>query len=144
MTKRCWILAMCLFASVALFAGCGHDAGEVHEKAAAALHDTESDTEAEADAAVEVTPELEAILASADGVDGEQDHVVANCPGCGLAMEGSADHAVHVGDYALHFCSDSCSDNFTGDLESSLVALNLPARDEAPQPIAEPEAEPEQ
>jgi hypothetical protein len=44
-------------------------------------------------------------------------------------MEGEADHAFEVGDYALHFCSDSCQGDFSEDLKASLVALVVPGVD---------------
>ncbi len=73
-----------------------------------------------------------AALAVADRADGDEDQVVGNCAGCGLAMEGSDEHALHVGDYAMHFCSDSCRGKFSEDVEASLVALSSLSEEEAP------------
>lgn len=48
------------------------------------------------------------VMKKADLADGTEDHVVSQCGSCALGMEGSADHAVTVGDYEMHFCSASC------------------------------------
>jgi len=72
---------------------------------------------------VEVSPEAAAVLARADLADGVEDHVVSKCPGCSLAMDGSAEHVAQVGEYELHFCSDRCSNNFQRDTEASILAL---------------------
>lgn len=112
MSKQIKSWSAVLIAAVLVLAGCGGESVSYDEPAEAA--------------SFELTPELEAKLASADRVDGEEDHVVAQCPGCGLAMEGEADHAIDVGDYALHFCSDTCQDNFSEDVKGSLVALVVP------------------
>lgn len=69
-----------------------------------------------------------AVLARADAADGAVDHVVAKCPGCGLGMEGDAQHAAHVGEYDLHFCSAPCRDRFTEDTTASLLAMEIPER----------------
>ncbi len=42
-------------------------------------------------------------------------------------MEGSAEHAVAVGEYELHFCSAECKTHFTRDTDSSLLAMEIPA-----------------
>ncbi len=70
--------------------------------------------------------ELKMKLASADAVDGTTDHVVERCSGCRLAMNGKADHTIHVGDYTLHMCSKSCKAAFGKDLEANIVALEIP------------------
>jgi hypothetical protein len=41
-------------------------------------------------------------------------------------MEGSPDFALETGDYALHFCSESCRDAFSENLQASLLALTVP------------------
>ena len=87
---------------------------------------------------LEATAEIEALLAGADLADGTEDHVVSQCLGCGLVMEGSADHVSHVADYSIHFCSDSCKDNFADDPEGMLMAL---AVDGEPRTEGQPEAE---
>jgi len=74
-----------------------------------------------------LTPEaIEAALASFDRIDGTEDKVVSRCPGCGLAMPGSAEHAMHVADYELHFCSDTCKTGFSENTEELIMALKLP------------------
>ena len=65
-------------------------------------------------------------LAGADLVDGKEDFVVARCPGCALAMEGSAEHSLQVEGYELHFCSDSCRHNFEEDAMAKLAKLEIP------------------
>lgn len=89
------------------FAGCGKEAP----------------AEPDALLALESSPEIQAMLAAADRVDGTEDQVVSQCPGCGLAMEGSEDHVLEVADYSVHFCSDRCKANFAEDPEGSLMAL---------------------
>ena len=76
-----------------------------------------------------LTAALESKLAAADLVDGTADRTVERCPGCGLAMAGSSEHAVAVGDYSLHFCSEGCKEHFSKDLGGSLMALAVPAED---------------
>jgi hypothetical protein len=72
---------------------------------------------------LESSPEIDAMLVAADRVDGTEDRVVSQCPGCGFAMEGSEDHVLEVDDYSVHFCSDRCQKNFAEDPEGSLMAL---------------------
>jgi hypothetical protein len=54
----------------------------------------------------------ESVLAAADAHDGTVDHVVSDCASCGLGMPGDAAHAVRVGEYQVHMCSDSCKTLF--------------------------------
>jgi len=69
------------------------------------------------------------VLAKADGMDGAEDMVIAKCPGCALAMEGNAEHAAHMGDYELHFCSEDCKNKFNESPVESLMAMQLPEVD---------------
>lgn len=69
------------------------------------------------------------VLAKADGMDGAEDMVVSKCPGCALAMEGSAEHTAHMGDYELHFCSEDCKNKFSENPVKSLMAMQLPEAD---------------
>ena len=69
------------------------------------------------------------VLAKADGMDGAEDMVVSKCPGCALAMDGSAEHAANMGDYELHFCSAECKDKFNENPVKSLMAMQLPELD---------------
>ncbi len=64
-----------------------------------------------------------AVLSAADAHDGTVDHVVSECPGCGLGMTGSPEHAVTHEDYTLHFCSDRCSMSFESDPAAGLERL---------------------
>ena len=96
--------------------------------------------EPETPVVIEASPELEAKLAVADLADGTEDQVVAQCPGCGLAMEGTDDHVTQVADYSIHFCSDRCKDSFSEDPEGMLMALVVEAEAEA-EAQEEPEAE---
>ena len=94
--------------------------------------------EPETPVVIEASPELEAKLAVADLADGTEDQVVAQCPGCGLAMEGTDDHVTQVADYSIHFCSDRCKDSFSEDPEGMLMALAVEVQAEVQE---EPEAE---
>lgn len=65
-----------------------------------------------------------AALQKADAHDGTEDHVVSECAGCGLNMDGDPDHAVKHEGYELHFCSDSCQQRFEEDPGAMLEKLN--------------------
>lgn len=97
--------------------------------------ETSSETEADASAVavaevepavLELSPEAVALLAMADLADGTEDHVVEKCASCGLGMEGNAEHAVTVGDYEMHFCSDTCSRRFEENVEATILKLPQP------------------
>ncbi len=90
-----------------LFVGCGK----------------EQRAEPETPVVIEASPELEAKLAGADLADGTEDRIITQCPGCGLAMEGSEDYLSQVADYSIHFCSDRCKNAFAEDPEGMLTAL---------------------
>jgi len=64
-----------------------------------------------------------AVLAYADAVDGTADRTVTRCPGCALAMDGSAEHAFELGGYELHFCSATCRDHFHEHPQAGVDAL---------------------
>jgi methionine-rich copper-binding protein CopC len=123
--KRAMVLGLALLLT-AMLAGCGEHAA-THEKSTAAEPAAEPVAEAAMPATFEMTEEIGAKLAAADLVDGEEDKVVSNCPGCSLAMKGSNEHALPVGDYSLHFCSDSCMENFAKDVGESVIAMSVPA-----------------
>lgn len=72
------------------------------------------------------SPEMDARLLLADRHDGSEDKVVARCGGCALHMDGSAAHALTVGDYQMHFCSDFCQKTFADKPEESVLALAVP------------------
>jgi len=80
---------------------------------------------------IEVSPELEAKLAIADRADGTEDQIISQCPGCGLAMEGTEEYVSQVADYSVHFCSVTCKDNFADDPEGMLTVLADGAEAEA-------------
>ncbi len=65
-----------------------------------------------------------AVLKAADAHDGAADHVVHECTGCGLMMDGDPAHAHTVDGYELHFCSDSCASRFAEDPERGLSVLS--------------------
>ena len=137
-------VAVVLVALTICFAGAcqsTHDkAEELHDKAATGAHDAVAgaqDAVAGAHDAVAVAldkvdltsdPRLQTALAHIDGIDGAEDKVVSQCTGCGSQMAGSEDHALVVGDYTMHFCSDSCRGTFEADPTAALieVAENIP------------------
>jgi hypothetical protein len=82
--------------------------------------------QAKAPPATTVTSEMQARLVLADQVDGTKDGVVARCAGCMLGMDGSADHALAVGDFQMHFCSDVCRGQFAEDVQKSVMAMSVP------------------
>jgi hypothetical protein len=124
MKKRFAIWGLLLL-TVAMLAGCAEQTTPPAEEAAAEPV-PEPVVEEVVPAAFEMTPELEAVLAKADLVDGTEDKVVALCPACALGMDGSAEHAANAGDYTLHFCTEQCKDAFSENLTASLMAMALP------------------
>jgi hypothetical protein len=124
MSKRIWVWGVFVLA-ISLLAGCAQESGSPGEEAEAAPA-VEAAVEKAAPAAVEATEEMGAILAVADRLDGEEDHVVSKCPTCAFAMDGSDEHAVSVGDYELHFCSGHCRESFSEDLAGSVLAMAVP------------------
>jgi hypothetical protein len=66
---------------------------------------------------------LQAILASADAVDGTVDKVVSKCPGCRLGMDGHAEHSLLAHGYTLHFCSDTCKATSEPQIDTVITAL---------------------
>ena len=52
------------------------------------------------------------ILAKADQVNGTADKIVTKCARCNLAMDGTKEHALKVGEYTLLFCSEDCKQTF--------------------------------
>ena len=77
-------------------------------------------------AVIEISEEAAAILARADLADGTEDHVVRKCASCNLAMDGSPDHALQVGEYEMHFCTSTCSRRFKEATEASILAMAQP------------------
>jgi len=106
--------------ALVLLAGCG-GGGYADADADAGSH-PDASTGAEP-VVLEVSPEAAAILAKADLADGTEDHVVTKCASCDLAMDGKAENAVQVGEYEMHFCSDTCSRRFKENTEASILGL---------------------
>ena len=71
-------------------------------------------------------PDVAVQLALADEFDGVVDNVVSRCPSCGLAMDGSAEHAMQFAGYELRFCSAGCLESFGADPEAGILALIIP------------------
>ena len=84
---------------------------------------TKDEPEGNGDQSKAPSAEVLAALAKADLADGKDDKVVGKCVSCKLAMEGSADHLVKVGDYSVHLCTADCKKNFEGDPDKALLAL---------------------
>jgi len=120
MMRRTLALALVLPLAAA-FVGCAEQTPSSDARATDATR-----TEAATPAAFEMTEALESKLAAADRVDGTEDKVVSRCPGCGLAMPGSDEHTLAVGDYSLHFCSESCKGHFEKDVPEAVMALAVP------------------
>jgi len=102
--------------------GCGEKAEQQAEAA-------KSQAAAVQEHAMQVSAVLAEHLAKADAVDGQVDHVVANCSGCKLKMAGSENYTMMVGDYTLRFCSATCKDKLTQGGEEALLALEIPEAD---------------
>jgi len=120
-----------------LIVGCG--GYESSDPAVETSEETSVATEAvEEEAAPELAIEIPApmaemvgaALAKADAYDGTTDQIIANCPGCALAMEGNPDHALHIADHELHFCSEDCKAQFAENAMENLIALNDVATEE--------------
>ncbi len=67
-----------------------------------------------------------ATLAKADASDGNADKVISKCVTCRLGMDGSPEHSVDYGGYAVHLCSEECKKAFSEDPEKALQALSFP------------------
>ncbi len=66
------------------------------------------------------------LLAMADEADGTVDRVIGKCAVCGLAMDGSADHATYYKEYSFHLCSSHCKETFDHDPAAVVARLELP------------------
>ena len=73
---------------------------------------------------LKVDAEGEALLAKADAEDGAEDKIVTKCAVCALHMDGSEEHVVNAGEYALHMCSDSCKTHFESDPAAGMAAID--------------------
>ena len=120
---------VCVIGVIAL-SGCRKDKDSAPADAATS-ETAESDT-ATADATPPVdakageNPEVTAMLAKADLVDGTEDHVVHRCANCALGMDGDEKNALTVGKYQMHFCSSDCKSEFGKDLTANTLALVIP------------------
>ena len=114
-TKRMFRTAACVALSlvVVAFVGCRKEAAEPEDPAPAAS--TTVDDSA-----------IQDILAKADLVDGEADHIVSKCAACQFAMDGAKEHGIKTANYKLLFCSADCRDAFTKDTNASILALVVP------------------
>ncbi len=136
-----WLKKSALFSGICLgllllLMACGGEQSQKKEPAPAEQAETE--TPAPVEQAEESAPptgematfasnaELDAKLLLADRVDGAEDKLVARCGGCALAMDGSEAHAMAVGDYKMHFCSDYCQNSFAEKPEEAILAMNIP------------------
>jgi YHS domain-containing protein len=69
----------------------------------------------------QTTPD--AVLATADALDGTVDHVVVmDCPGC---ADDAASHTSDSHGYELRFCSATCKSTFDADPSVGLAVLTL-------------------
>jgi hypothetical protein len=87
-------------------------------------------TPSAADSSVKVTQPSAAalaVLAKADAADGKVDKVVSKCLTCMLGMEGRPENAATYGEFALHFCSNTCKEAFLSDPEKVALALKFPS-----------------
>lgn len=70
----------------------------------------------------------EAILVSADAIDGKQDKIVSKCASCALGMDGTSEFTLQSRGYTMYFCSAACKDGFGKDIEASILAMKVPAK----------------
>ncbi len=122
--RRLHLGAMLLLVA-AIAIGCGGQEGEsVAEHATDAADAVKEHAAGAADAVKEHgEAAMVQVLAAADAADGSKDKVVAKCGGCKLGMDGSADHALKVKDYEMHFCSADCKSHFAENTEKAVMAL---------------------
>jgi hypothetical protein len=104
-----------LFFVMLIALGCSGQEGETANEQAEAADAQGGDAVAQA--------EILTILAAADAADGTEDKVVSKCAGCKLGMDGSADYALTVENYEMHFCGADCKSHFADDTEKAVMAL---------------------
>jgi YHS domain-containing protein len=125
-------------------AGCGKEEPAKPEAAVKPETTAKTETEAKAEAeqrgegltevvketvaagTAELTAALTAKLAEADKLDGKADKIIEKCPGCGLKMDGKSEYSVEVSGYTIHFCSETCKEQFAKDLTKSIEDLEIP------------------
>jgi hypothetical protein len=130
----CFALAFALI----LTAGCKkEEKPEAAKKApeAAPVKAAEEAAEAMPEAAALTTAmddKAKAILAKADALDGNEDHVINKCAACMFAMDGKPEYMHEVMGYKMHFCSEECKKAYAeGDAKKLILALKVP---EVPTP----------
>jgi hypothetical protein len=120
-------LGMLVLLAATLVLGCGRSEQPGTEEQGAQTADPQGGQAAEKPAGdTAVQAGLNMILAKADAVDGTEDKVVSRCAGCSLGMSGSEQHALKVGEYEMHFCSDGCKSGFSEDTEKAVMAMKIP------------------
>ena len=67
-----------------------------------------------------------AILAKADAVDGKTDKVISKCAACALGMDGSAEHALTMHEYKMHFCSAGCKTKYEKEGDKAIMSMKMP------------------
>lgn len=72
--------------------------------------------------------QVKAQLAKADAFDGTVDKVVHRCAPCGLGMDGSAEHALEMEGYTMHFCSAGCLEGYSKDPKKSVMSMTVPGK----------------
>ncbi len=118
---------VCLIGVIAL-TGCRKDKAPAPSDTAE-TETAKSDTATSETAKADENPEVIAMLAKADLVDGTEDHVVHRCASCALGMDGDEKNALTVGKYQMHFCSANCLDGFAKDPSANILALAIPEQD---------------
>jgi YHS domain-containing protein len=136
-----WCLALAL--ALILTAGCKKEekpaatgkAPEAKPEAAAPVEAAEEAAEEmpeEAALTSAVDDKVKAILAKADALDGDEDHVISKCAACMFAMDGDPEHMIEFMGYEMHFCSEECKAAYEeGDVKQLVLALKVP---ETPTP----------
>jgi hypothetical protein len=115
-----WIHLSFAFAlTSSLFVGCNAEVADSKKAGVAAPKAQTPDSPALSEKAM-------LTLASADKLDGKEDHVVELCYLCGLGMEGKKDYTATVGEYSAHFCSKGCCDEFKAAPEKIILETELP------------------
>lgn len=89
---------------------------------------------------IEVAADLNPRLAAADASDGVEDHVIAKCYSCQLAMKGKEEIATQVNDFNAHFCSENCRTVFEGEAAKMIGEIEATSG-ESSEPHAHEEGE---
>jgi len=119
----------CQFVGIACLVGVVAVCGCRKDKGPAPSETVKADENQQGTAQPAENPQVIAMLAKADLVDGTEDHVVHRCAGCRLGMDGDEKNALAVGDYQMHFCSAGCRDRYAQDVTAKTLALVIPEGD---------------